>query len=116
MTDMRSLRLLLSCNADRLYPAHGPTIDGAAACKTKLEDYLQHRQLREDQIVGVLRAGSEQGMSAIEVVRKVYAGMDDKTWQIALRPLTAHLRKLQEEKRVTTVGEGEDARWQLAAQ
>src|SRR5512144_3249658 len=46
-----SLRRAQALGAQRIYSAHGPVIDDAAA---KIEEYIEHRMLRERQILGVL--------------------------------------------------------------
>ncbi|WVF67525.1 hypothetical protein IAT40_002281 [Kwoniella sp. CBS 6097] len=52
---MTSLRTLLALKPNVLYPAHGPHIPTAKESRTHLEEYIAHRQIREDQIVSILQ-------------------------------------------------------------
>jgi hypothetical protein len=108
---MQSLRQLRDKNAARLYPAHGPTYESPAACRAIFEEYLSHRQQREDQIVDVLRSNGDQ--TARQVVESVYAGMSEGTWQLAIRPVASHLRKLEQEGRAVKTGQIGEEVWRL---
>ncbi|OCF32731.1 hypothetical protein I317_02095 [Kwoniella heveanensis CBS 569] len=52
---MTSLRTLLALKPNVLYPAHGPHIPNAKESRAHLEEYITHRQIREDQIVNILQ-------------------------------------------------------------
>jgi hypothetical protein len=43
---MRSLKLLLSFDAEVLLPGHGPVIRGSAECRKRIEEVFQHRMSR----------------------------------------------------------------------
>src|SRR5262245_64624874 len=51
---MASLRRVQALGVERIYPAHGPVVTDAAA---KIEEYIEHRLLRERQILETLGAG-----------------------------------------------------------
>lgn len=51
---LHSLRKIHRHRPRRIYPAHGPLIDGADA-PARIEQYIAHRAAREDQIVQTLR-------------------------------------------------------------
>ena len=51
---LASLRRLLALGPSRILPGHGPPMDDPAA---KIREYLEHRQLREDQILAALAGG-----------------------------------------------------------
>jgi ribonuclease/clavin/mitogillin len=59
---MHSLRRIAACHPRRIYPAHGPIIDGQEAPE-RVEQYLAHRDQREKQILEALRSGEAQGAS-----------------------------------------------------
>ncbi|VDN27177.1 unnamed protein product [Gongylonema pulchrum] len=48
---MNSLQKLSDLNIRRIYPGHGPIIEQGSA---KIEEYIAHRQRREDQILKVI--------------------------------------------------------------
>ncbi|WVQ95103.1 hypothetical protein IAU59_002197 [Kwoniella sp. CBS 9459] len=52
---MTSLRTLLALKPNVLYPAHGPHVPSAKESRAHLEEYIRHRQEREDQIVSILQ-------------------------------------------------------------
>ncbi len=110
---MSSLNLYLAKSADILYPAHGPTIVGPAACRQIVTTYITHRQQREDQIVSILRSNKADGMTARMVVETVYEGMGEGTWALAIRPVGSHLRKLHGDGKVEKVGPVDEEVWKI---
>jgi len=91
---MESLRRLRALDVDALCPGHGPVVWDPAA---KLDEYIAHRQEREDRLVGALARGLR---SHDELLDDVW---DDAP--AALRPaaqltLEAHLEKLAGEGRL----------------
>jgi ribonuclease/clavin/mitogillin len=91
---MRSLDDLLREAPDRIYPAHGPRIEDGVA---KLREYIDHRNLRERQILDALRGGARR---VPEVVGVVYAAYPVALHAAAGQSVTSHLLKLEEEGRV----------------
>lgn len=100
---MRSLRRLLELEPAVLYPAHGPVIRDAGR---KIRDYIAHRELREQQILGRLAAGASR---VPEIVAVLYADVPDFLHGAAGTSVRSHLRKLEREGRVRR--EGDD--WSL---
>lgn len=99
-TYVRSLEAMrdLMGGAGVLHPAHGPV---AANGPRVLERYLEHRQRREDSLVEALG----DGLSAeADLVRRVYADVDERMYPIAGRSLRAGLEKLAEESRAEATG------------
>jgi len=90
---LNSLERLLAQRPTAIYPAHGPLIRDAEA---KIREYISHRQLREDQIVGALAAGP---LAVSEIVARIYAGYPDSLHQAAGESVGSHLRKLEAEAR-----------------
>ncbi len=105
MTDyMRSLELLLE-REDRLYlPAHGPGVEDPQAHVRALID---HRRMREDQILASLRGGEGRIPAMVEAM---YRDVDPRLHPAAGRSVLAHLIDL--ERRGLVRGEGE--RWIIA--
>lgn len=102
---MRQLARMRDLAPGVLFPSHGPPIyDGVA----KLEQYLAHRQMREDK---VLAAVEEHGpINARALVPHAYDDTPEKAWPLAERSLLAHLEKLVDEGRVTRDGAMYEAR------
>jgi endoribonuclease LACTB2 len=91
---MASLARLLPMRLGFVFPAHGPPI---AAAHHKIREYIAHRTMREDAIVGALRTGP---LTAAEIVPRVYSDINQAAWSLAELNVRAHLEKLEEERRV----------------
>jgi glyoxylase-like metal-dependent hydrolase (beta-lactamase superfamily II) len=65
---MLSLKKILEINPKVIYPGHGPVITNP---KDKIEEYIAHRNQREDQIIKALEGNRGKKMSAMEVVKIV---------------------------------------------
>src|SRR2546430_18713 len=90
-----------------LYPGHGPTVFQAAA---KLEEYVAHRAMREEQVLDALRSGLH---SPGEMVPTIYASYARELFPAAERQLLATLLKLEREGRVERMGAGDGMRFEL---
>ena len=86
---LRSVRRLT-----RLLPAHGDVIDEPYA---KLDEYLEHRRMREQQILDTM--GSEPARIRA-IVAAVYPELHEGLVEVARRQVHAHLVKLEREGRV----------------
>jgi glyoxylase-like metal-dependent hydrolase (beta-lactamase superfamily II) len=95
---LRSLRRLLDYDVDVIYPAHGPMIRDARA---KIEQYIAHRQLREEQILDGLRAGVHE---VAALVKRIYTDVPEALHAAAAMSVRAHLRKLEREGRARSDG------------
>jgi glyoxylase-like metal-dependent hydrolase (beta-lactamase superfamily II) len=92
----RTLDRLLAEHGDAatIYGGHGERVDDP---KAKLIEYIEHRKMRERQLVGEL----EKGPATIPMlVEKIYAGIDRRLWPAAARQMLAYLLALEEENRV----------------
>lgn len=101
---LNSLRRLLEIDAAVIYPAHGPAIH---APRQKIESYLAHRALRDEQILAGLRDGVG---TAAALVKRIYADVPEFLHAAAAMSVNAHLRKLEREG-VVVRGDGEE--WEL---
>jgi hydroxyacylglutathione hydrolase len=105
---MDSLRRLQALDLRRIYPAHGPVIEDGPG---KIQEFIDHRMLRERQILEVLGGGAR---TIPEIVKIVYADVNTALHRVAAMSVHSHLRKLRAEARV-----GEDpmpggpSRWTL---
>ena len=101
---IKSLHKLLDYDADALYPAHGPCIRNP---NEKIESYLQHRALRDEQIIDGLKAGVEK---IPDLVKRMYTDVPEFLHDAAAMSVDAHLRKLRDDGIVQSEGD----EWSLA--
>jgi glyoxylase-like metal-dependent hydrolase (beta-lactamase superfamily II) len=103
---LRSLEALLDFDLERLYPGHGPAVGlppaPPGAARAKIREYLEHRRLREAQVLAALAAGDR---TPAQVVARVYADVDPTLHPAAELSVRAHLAKLLAEGRVRADGD-----------
>ncbi|HXU40034.1 MAG TPA: MBL fold metallo-hydrolase [Blastocatellia bacterium] len=87
-------RLLELPRLSVLFPAHGPAI---GAAREKIEEYVEHRTMRENKILAAVQAGASLPH---EIVESAYTDVHPSMYGLAERSTVAHLEKLEEEKRV----------------
>src|SRR5207247_7980809 len=90
---LASLRRLLSLDVRRIYPAHGPVIEDGPA---KITEYLEHRMLRERQILDALADGVE---TIPAIVARIYVDVAPALHPAAALSVESHLTKLAREGR-----------------
>jgi len=78
-------------DARTIYGGHGPIVRDAQA---QIEEYAQHRRMREAQIFDALRAGAA---TIPDIVRRVYGPERSVLWPAMARQILAHLIALEEE-------------------
>jgi ribonuclease/clavin/mitogillin len=100
---MDSLRRLLELEVETIYPAHGPVIRDA---KKKIREYIAHRELREQQVLGALQDGP---LEVTEIVKRIYTDVPEFLHKAAAQSMRSHLRKLRNENRVVD----HENRWRL---
>lgn len=103
---MNSLKRLQEVEIAEIVPAHGPSISDAQA---KISEYIQHRMLREQQVIQTLEVLSP-GATISQMVPKIYVDVDSKLHPIAAWTVEAHLIKLEREGLVERL---EQDRWAL---
>jgi glyoxylase-like metal-dependent hydrolase (beta-lactamase superfamily II) len=105
---LRSLRVMLDLRPRTIYPGHGPVVFDAMG---RLEEYLAHRSLREQQVLEALAAGHA---TPEEIAAVVYEGeVPSEMFPIAARSVLAHLLKLEREERVARTGRHREDRFVL---
>jgi len=100
---LQALERVLALRPRLLLPAHGPEVTDPA---TLLNGYLEHRRMRERQVIEALTFGRETVESIAE---SIYHGIDPVLMPAALENVRAHLEKLKTEGRAFE----EDAVWKV---
>ena len=96
---MASLRKLLDLNLAVIYPAHGPAIREPYK---KLNAYIAHRELREQQVLDALNAGLTR---IPDMVERIYTDVPKFLYKAAGNSVQSHLNKLKAEGVVEEEGE-----------
>jgi glyoxylase-like metal-dependent hydrolase (beta-lactamase superfamily II) len=95
MTDyLRSLERLLEFNISLILPGHGPLVGKPDA---KIKEYIEHRIMREKQVVDALRRGRE---TIGDITQMIYIDVAPPLLRVAEFSVQAHLEKLMKEGRV----------------
>jgi hypothetical protein len=87
---------LLALQPSIIVPAHGPPSYRPIAM---LQQYLTHRQAREDKILDSYQRGNH---SAEQIVQDVYTDVAPAMWPFAKRNVEMHLRKLAKDGKITS--------------
>ena len=114
-----SLHTMKSAFKGRAYPGHGPVIDDGPS---KITEYIKHRQMREDQVIQVLKSNrSPEGADAnatdldewtsMEIVSIIYKDVPENLHLPANGGIIQILLKLVEEEKV--VENLKTDRWRL---
>jgi len=101
---IRSLRKMQSLDAALLCPGHGPVVKEP---NRKIQELIDHRQQREDQIVGLLAEGRD---SVKSLLKAIYPELDKRLKGMATGQIISHLHKLQSEGKLKLEGKGEDTK------
>lgn len=99
-----SLRTLRSRQPKRIHPAHGPTREPAVPL---IDEYIAHRLERERQVVDAIADGAA---TVSDMRLRIYPDLDPRLHGAAEIQMTAHLMKLQQERRVVE----RDGRWSIS--
>jgi glyoxylase-like metal-dependent hydrolase (beta-lactamase superfamily II) len=102
---LRSLRRMRELGPRTIYPGHGPVVLRAVA---KLDEYLDHRTMREEQILTAL---SDASRTPEELVTEIYADYPPELHELAARSVLAHLLKLEVEGRAEKRTKDGAVRW-----
>jgi glyoxylase-like metal-dependent hydrolase (beta-lactamase superfamily II) len=99
---LASLERVRALAPARLLPAHGPIVTDPDALLTA---YLNHRRMREEQVIAALRAGRSDVQAIAE---SIYDDLDPALMPAAQQNVRAHLDKLKSDGIAT-----DDAGWRL---
>ncbi len=95
-----SLRRMKDVDAELLLPGHGP---GVKEPQRKIQELIDHRQQREDQILRLLADGRD---SVKSLVKAIYPELDKRLLQMAQGQVLSHLHKLQSDGKLKLEGKG----------
>jgi len=87
-----SLRRIIALDPRVIFPSHGTALGST----WRLAETLRHRELREQQILGLYSAGQD----VEQILPQVYAGIDKGLWPLARMTIESHLDKLREDGRI----------------
>ena len=90
---LESLRRVRDLAPRRLLPGHGPIVDDPIAL---IDEYLAHRQRREQQILQAMLDGAR---TVDEIVSRVYPALPASLSEAAADSVRAHLKKLRDDGR-----------------
>jgi ribonuclease/clavin/mitogillin len=65
---MNSLQKILDIHPNIIYPGHGPVVKDA---QKKISDYINHRNMRNEQILQTLK-GSKEPLEVESIVKSIY--------------------------------------------
>jgi glyoxylase-like metal-dependent hydrolase (beta-lactamase superfamily II) len=104
---LRSLERLRDLRPRTIHPGHGPLVlDGTA----KLDEYLEHRRMREEQVLSALADGAR---TVEEMVATIYEDHPAELHELAARSIVAHLLKVEAEGRAKRRTRDGQERWSL---
>jgi len=99
---MQSLNKILEIQPSVIYPGHGPVIQNPVE---KIQFYIKHRLVREEQILSCLGTSGTKGMESMEIVKNVYKDTPVNLHMAANVNVNHHLEKLETEGKVLREGE-----------
>ncbi|KJH43944.1 metallo-beta-lactamase domain protein [Dictyocaulus viviparus] len=92
---MNSLGKIKVLYPKRIYPGHGPVVE---KCEQKVDEYIQHRMKRENQIIETLQKLGEA--TSMDITVAVYSDSPLSVRLAALNNVKLHLNKLIKDEQV----------------
>ncbi|KAF4308346.1 putative metallo-beta-lactamase domain protein [Botryosphaeria dothidea] len=110
-TYMDSLARMSQQFSGRAYPGHGPVIENG---KSKVLEYIKHRQEREVQVLEALAKpnGETASWKSMQIVKEIYKDVPETLHEAAQRGILQVLDKLTDEGKVNHDPSAES--WRLA--
>lgn len=114
-TYISSLERMRGLFDGRGYPGHGPVIENG---RSRILEYIQHRQLREDQVIQVMKSDRSapdgedaNSWTSMDIVQVIYKDVPKELHVPANGGIVQVLRKLETEEKVSMDNATE--RWRL---
>ena len=98
---VESLERMKTLDAALICPGHGPLVHQP---ERKIQELIDHRREREDQVVALLREGRR---TPAEMVRAIYPELDPRLERMATGQVLSHLYKLRDEGKVIIRRDGD---------
>ncbi|XP_074652452.1 endoribonuclease LACTB2-like [Tubulanus polymorphus] len=98
---MKSLDLIKSVKPSRIYPGHGPLITDAVS---KLTEYIEHRKMREKQIIDTLHLNKDKWHNTMELLKLIYTDIPETLYLAAGHNMLQSIEKLIKEGRIEYQG------------
>ncbi|KAH8791649.1 metallo-beta-lactamase superfamily protein [Hyaloscypha finlandica] len=119
LTYLQSLEKMRGRFRGRAYPGHGAVIEDGPS---KILEYIRHRQLRENQVIQVLKSSKSEpeveanvneadDWTSMEIVKIIYKDVPENLHIAANGGIIQILLKLEEEEKV--VEDAKTGRWRL---
>ncbi|KPJ11856.1 Beta-lactamase-like protein 2-like [Papilio machaon] len=108
-TYMKSLNKILDLNPNVIYPGHGNIVEDPIE---KIEYYIAHRNLRENQILETLKNNADKQLTEMDLVRIIYTETPEHLWPAAAYNVNHHLKKLTKENKLKEIEVDGDRKWQ----
>ncbi|CAG2168851.1 unnamed protein product [Oppiella nova] len=106
---MNSLKVILGLKPRVIYPGHGPAVDEPIA---RIEEYISHRELREQQILKVMR-DTDKALTSMEIVKIVYKDVSEQLHRAAEFNVCHHLDKLVKEGKISKLTEPQTIKYKI---
>ncbi|EDO34574.1 predicted protein [Nematostella vectensis] len=97
---MKSLDALLNLKPKVIYPGHGPVIPNPIE---KIKEYINHRNMRELQILEALTNNNGVPMSSMDLVKNIYTDISFLLRKAAEQNVNHHLSKLEKEGKIVSL-------------
>ena len=107
-TYVASLHRVLALRPGTIHPGHGPVIEDGVA---RIEQYIEHRALREQQIIDAARG--RDALTPADLVPLIYAEYPQELHPLAAMSVRAHLEKLVRERRADRVDDAGEPRYSV---
>lgn len=88
-------------NPKKLYPGHGEMIKEKAY--EKIKEYIDHRELREKQILDLLSSDQLESYSPMDIVQVLYKNYPTNLHIPAAHGVLLHLLKLEKDKKAELI-------------
>ncbi|XP_050685482.1 beta-lactamase-like protein 2 homolog [Leptidea sinapis] len=109
-TYMKSLQRILELKPGVIYPGHGNVVEDPLE---KIKYYIEHRNMREDQILNALKDNANKHFNEMELVKLIYRDTPEHLWAAAAYNVNHHLTKLTKENKIECININGENKWKI---